>query len=173
MSYCLSKSFLKKVIKPFPLLFNHPWYVRFFRCTFGNMHVFISNSSCFYFFCNVTVYQCIKDLLYSYQKFCHICFLFLLFTLQEWCCRSRALCVTLQRESEIACICICWRFCVFWSQQNLIFFRFGPVRFYLLHVQILITPIKWSNVSRRCSRYKTSSKLCSFSATDCPISNVD
>ena len=36
----------------------------------------------------------------------------------------------------------------------------------------LITPIKQPNVSKMCSRYKTSRKLCSFSATDCSISNV-
>ena len=28
-------------------------------------------------------------------------------------------------------------------------------------------------VSRMCLRYKTSNKFCSFSATDCPIFNVD
>ena len=47
----------------------------------------------------------------------------------------------------------------------------GPLLIFL-HASILITPIKWPNVSRMCE-VKTSSKLCSFSATDCPISSVD
>ena len=82
-------------------------------------------------------------------------------TLQERCCHSPALRVTLQRESELACILgMCWRFRVFYSKQNVIFFHFQA---YFLNVPILITPIKWPNVSRMCLRHKTSSKLCSFS----------
>ena len=72
---------------------------------------------------------------------------------------------------------ICWRFRVFCSKPNVICFHFqawsGPLLFFFLHTPILIMPINWPNVSRMCSRYKTSSKLCSFSATDCPIANVD
>ena len=49
----------------------------------------------------------------------------------------------------------------------------GPGPLLTLLSPILIMPIQRPNVSRMCSRYKTSSELCSFSATDCPFFNVD
>ena len=84
-----------------------------------------------------------------------------MFTLQEQCCCSRALRVTLQWETEIACTCA--GYIVYFVVNKRPYFLFlGPIRFYILHALPLIMPIKWPNVSRMCLRYKTSSKLCGF-----------
>ena len=54
-----------------------------------------------------------------------------------------------------------------------IFFFFFFFFFFLLLLTDSMMPIKRPNLSRMCLRYKTSSKLCSFSATVCPMFNVD
>ena len=59
------------------------------------------------------------------------------YTMQERYCRSRALRVTLKRESEIACTCA-GGFVYFVINNSVVCFPFtGLVSFYLLHALIL------------------------------------
>ena len=60
--------------------------------------------------CSMCLVVCFMLWLSCFACVCFICFVLFCFslhcfTLQEGCCRSQALRVTLQRESEIACIC--------------------------------------------------------------------
>ena len=91
-------------------------------------------------------------------------FAFSHFTLQERCCHSRALRVTLQRESEIACMCA-GGFMYFVVNKMSYFFISRPVpllSFACTHSYYAYKMTNFFNVFRMCLRCKKSSKLSSF-----------